>query len=334
MLKLEKEPRLELFYEKNKKMIKRKSDFIRSFDGKNLHLTQWFKEDTKPKAILHIAHGMAEYGERYDHFARFMVDHGFVVYANDHRGHGFTQTDGKLGFFEANDGWTYVVKDLKTISEHIKQNHSDVPYIMLGHSMGSFLSRTFAIKYPEELDALILSGTAFHPGKMGKAGKVIANIQKIIFKAHSPSNLLNFLTFGHYNKAYKNPKTKFDFLSRDSEVVQKYIEDDLCGFICPNSFFIDLINGLDFIHQPENIRHMKPKLPILLLAGTADPVGDFGKGVEKVFNLFQQENMTDVSLKLYPEARHEILNEINKTEVYKDLLNWIYEKFPKCFNQN
>ncbi len=313
-------------------MIKKKSDFIRSFDGKNLHLINWYNEEEKPKAIVHIVHGMAEYADRYDHFAQFLAPHGMTVYANDHRGHGFTQTDGKLGFFDAHDGWTYVVKDLKTISEHIKEHHPGIPYILLGHSMGSFMSRTFVIKYPMEADALILSGTAFHPGKIANVGKFIARFLKLVFKAHSPSYLLNYVTFGNYNKTYKNAKTNFDFLSRDPELVQKYKSDDLCGFICPNSFFIDLLSGIDYIHQAENIRKMNPNLPLFLVAGTDDPVGDYGKGVEKVYQLFQQEKMMNVSMKLYPEARHEILNEINKSEVYNDLLNWIYERFPKCFN--
>jgi alpha-beta hydrolase superfamily lysophospholipase len=315
-------------------MIKKKSDFVKSFDGKNLHLLQWKHTDEPPKAVLHIVHGMAEYADRYDDFARFMTENGFVVYANDHRGHGFTQTDGKLGFFDANDGWTLVVKDIKTISDYIKEQHPDIPYIILGHSMGSFISRTFVIKYPNVANALILSGTAYHPGKIAKVGKTIASIQKILFKAHSPSYLLNYLTFGSYTKKYKNVKTKFDFLSRDPEIVRKYIHDDLCGFICPNSFFIDLLNGLDFIHDENNIRKMNLDTPILLAAGKDDPVGEYGKGVEKVFEMFKKININNLDIILYPEARHEIINELNKMEVYNDLLKWITHKFPKCFNQN
>ena len=315
-------------------MIKKKSDFVKSFDGKNIHLLQWWHTEDKPKAILHIVHGMAEYADRYDHFARFMSERGFVVFAHDHRGHGFTQTDGKLGFFDANDGWTLVVKDLKTISEHIQNQFADIPYVLLGHSMGSFISRTFVIKYPNVVNALILSGTAYHPGKIAKVGKAIATLQKLIFKAHSPSYLLNYLTFGAYTKKYKNVKTRFDFLSRDSELVNRYISDDLCGFICPNSFFIDLLNGIDYIHDVENVKKMNINMPIFLVAGNDDPVGDYGKGVEKVFEMFKSHNIKDINLKLYPEARHEIINEINKMEVYNDLLNWIVEKFSKCFNQN
>ncbi|NCB14511.1 MAG: alpha/beta hydrolase, partial [Erysipelotrichia bacterium] len=200
--------------------------------------------------------------------------------------------------------------------------------------MGSFISRTFVIKYPNVANALILSGTAYHPGKIAKVGKAIAKLQKLIFKAHSPSYLMNYLTFGSYTKKYKNVKTRFDFLSRDSVLVNRYISDDLCGFICPNSFFIDLLNGLDFIHDVENVKKMNIDMPIFLVAGNDDPVGDYGKGVEKVFEMYKSHNIKDINLKLYPEARHEIINEINKTEVYNDLLNWIVEKFSKCFNQN
>ncbi len=326
---LEKALLLELFSEKINIMIRKKSDYIKTFDGKNNHLIHWFDDEKEPLFVVHIVHGMAEYADRYDHFARFLCSNGITVFANDHRGHGFTQTDGKLGFFEISDGWNYVVKDLKTIEESIKEKYPTIPYIMLGHSMGSFLARTFAIKYPKELDALILSGTGFHPGKILGIGKSIAYIQKALFKATSPSYLLNYLTFGSYNKTYKNKKTKFDFLSRDESVVKKYIEDPLCGFVCPNSFFIDLINGLDFIHEIENVEKMNKSLPILLAFGSEDPVGNFGKGVEEVNQMFLNQGIKRVQVKIYKEARHEIINEINKEEVYNDLLNWIYEIFSK-----
>lgn len=309
-------------------MIRKKSDYVKTFDGKNNHLIKWFDDEKEPKLIVHIVHGMAEYGDRYDHFARFLCAHDIVVYANDHRGHGFTQTDGKLGFFDNSDGWYFVVKDLKTVQEEIKEKHPSLPYVMLGHSMGSFLARTFAIRYPNILDALILSGTGSHPGKIANVGKTLAVIQKAIFKANSPSYLLNYLTFGSYNKTYRNRKTKFDFLSRDEAVVEKYINDPLCGFVCPNSFFIDLINGLDFIHDPTNVKKMKSNLPILIASGSDDPVGNFGKGVKEVQQLFLKNGIQKVDLKLYSEARHEILNEINKEEVYKDLLTWIFNIFP------
>ncbi len=309
-------------------MIRKKSDYIKTFDGKNNHLIHWFEEEKEPQLIIHIVHGMAEYADRYDDFARFLCSHGISVFANDHRGHGFTQTDGKLGFFDTSDGWNYVVKDLKTIEESIKEKHPNIPYVMLGHSMGSFLARTFAIKYPEALNALILSGTGCHPGKISSFGKSIAYVQKALFKATSPSYLLNYLTFGSYNKTYKNRKTKFDFLSRDEAIVKKYIDDPLCGFVCPNSFFIDLINGLDFIHANENINKMNKSLPILLASGSDDPVGNYGKGVMEVKQLFESQGLTKVQIKIYEDARHEIINELNKQEVYKDLLTWIFETFP------
>lgn len=309
-------------------MIRKKSDYIKTFDGKNNHLIHWFDEEKEPKVIVHIVHGMAEYADRYDDFARFLCSHGMTVFANDHRGHGFTQTDGKLGFFESSDGWNYVVKDLKTIEELIKEKYPNIPYVMLGHSMGSFLARTFVIKYSDAVNALILSGTGFHPGKISGIGKSIAYIQKALFKATSPSHLLNYLTFGSYNKTYKNRKTKFDFLSRDEAVVKKYIDDPLCGFVCPNSFFIDLIDGLDFIHDTENLHKMNKSLPVLLISGSDDPVGDYGKGVDKVEQMFISHELKRVDKIIYPEARHELINEINKQEVYKDLLNWIFKIFP------
>mgnify|MGYP001098355582 FL=1 len=308
-------------------MITKKSSSVKAFDGKSIHLMRWLNVNGKPKLALHINHGMAEYVERYDEFARFLCENNIVVFAQDHRGHGYTQTDGRLGFFDKSDGWEIVVRDIKSVHEVIKEEYPDIPYIMLGHSMGSFLSRTFAIKYPNDIDGLILSGSGYHPGSKAIMGKLLANIQRVLFKPHSSSALLNYLTFGSYNKTYENKKTKFDFLSRDEEVVKKYLEDPLCGFVCSNSFFSDLIYGLDFIHNENNLQKINKETPIYIFSGDADPVGDYGKGIEKVYEMYKNLGVSDINLKLYTEGRHEMLNEINKKEVYNDVLEWIKTRF-------
>ncbi len=303
-------------------IIKQTFNF-RTNDGETISTISWIPENISPKAIIQIVHGMAEYANRYDHFARFLCDNGFAVYANDHRGHGYTLHNSKVGFFAKKDGWECVVNDLKKLNSIIKEKHQNIPIIMFGHSMGSFMARTFAIDFGRNIDALILCGTAFDPGKKANIGIALSKILGFLVKPYTKSHLLNYLTFGNYNKTYKPRYSKFDFISRDQNVVKKYTNDPLCGLICSNSFFGDLLTGLKYINSSKNIKRMPLDLPIFIISGEADPVGNYGDGVKKVSELFIQCGYKNTTLKLYPEARHELVNEINKEEVYYDILRWI-----------
>ncbi len=297
-------------------------------DGLEIYATCWMKNDQEnPKGIVHIAHGMAEHIDRYDRFAQKLVEENFIVVGNDHRGHGRTGARAnQLGYFADSNGFEKVVGDMYALTKMMKVQHPNIPIILFGHSMGSFLARRYVQKYGEDIACLILSGTGSNPGILGKIGKFIAKREVKKHGATTASPKLNQLTFGSYNKKFKPKRTDFDWLTRDEAEVDKYIEDPLCGFICSARFFYDLLDGLLAIHRKENILNTPKELPIFLLAGEEDPVGNYGKGVKEVFELYKQVGVKEVSMKLYEGGRHEMLNEINRKEVMEDILQWLQSK--------
>jgi alpha-beta hydrolase superfamily lysophospholipase len=304
-------------------MIHKNTFTIKARDLTDIYVTNW-EGEKEPTGIIQIAHGMAEHIERYDQFARKLVEKGYYVFGNDHRGHGKTgQASQLMGYFSEENGFSKVVDDLFALTNVIKEKYTDIPIILFGHSMGSFLMRRYVQLYGNEVDGLILSGTGGDPGILGKIGKWIAQRE---IKKHGqkfPSMKMNTLIFGSYNKKFKPARTKFDWLSRDDAEVDKYIQDPLCGFLCTAGFFYDLLDGLIQIHALENIRNTPSELPILLVSGDMDPVGKYGKDIPKVFHLYQRAGVKDISIKLYPNARHELLNEINREEVMDDIIHWL-----------
>jgi alpha-beta hydrolase superfamily lysophospholipase len=295
-------------------------------DGFEIFSKKWIREDVgKPKAIVQIAHGMAEHILRYDSFARELVNENVFVYGNDHRGHGETgRNTNSIGYFADEQGFEKVVQDMQKLTAIIEKEYPDVPIFLFGHSMGSFLSRRYIQIFGSRLSGVILSGTGGDPGVMGKIGKMIAAREIKKKGRKTPSPLLNKLTFENYNKAFQPNKTEFDWLSRDEKEVDKYIDDSFCGGIFTTGFFYDFLSGLGAINKPQNLKLIPGELPIFLISGTKDPVGGKnGKGVLTSLQLFKQAGIRDVSIKLYENARHEILNEINKEEVQKDIIHWI-----------
>jgi alpha-beta hydrolase superfamily lysophospholipase len=301
-----------------------KSSFTFIGDEKaNINVITWIPEVEQLKGVVVIVHGMAEYANRYDRFARFLCSNGYAVYANDHRGHGFTLNNSKIGFFAKKDGWELILSDLNKVINVVKERHPDLHITLFGHSMGSLLARTYAIDYGVKIDKLVISGTAFDKGLLTNIGLVLAKILCRLVRPHTPSHLLTFLTFATANKTYKNKRTKFDFISRDEAEVDKYIKDPLCGFVCSNAFYVDLLTGLKYIHKDENVKRIPKQLPILIISGDDDPVGDYGKGVEKAYQQIKASGCDNVTFKLYPGARHELVNETNYQEVYSDVVQWI-----------
>ncbi len=279
---------------------------------------------SKPKAVVQIAHGMAEHAARYGHFAEFLNQHDILVYAHDHRGHGKTaQRQGLRGYFADEDGWQRCVDDMFQLNTIIHTEHPMLPVFLLGHSMGSFLSRSFIQQHGGSIQACILSGTATHPGALLKSALLIARLQRLFNGRLHPSKLLDKLSFGRFNKNIQKPKTAFDWLSRDERTVASYVADPDCGFICTTGFFIDLFHGLQIINNIEAIRQAPPGLPVLFMAGSQDPVGEYGKGVRLAMRKFEEAGMKNLTLKIYEGGRHEMLNEINKTDVYRDLVQFI-----------
>lgn len=276
-----------------------------------------------PRAILQISHGMCEYIGRYDDFAGYMAQNGYVVCGNDHLGHGVTSSgaNGTDGFFAEKDGCGHVLRDLNRMNGLAREAYPGLPLILLGHSMGSFFARAYAVRYPDTLDALVLSGTG-GPNPMAGVGAVLTKWIGKLKGAKHRSQFLNNMAFGQYLKRVENPATPYDWISRDAQIVAKYAADEKCTFIFTASAFHDLMTILRAVSSPEWASGIAKTLPVALFAGDMDPVGDYGRGVQTVYRMLQDAGVEDVSIRLYPGARHEILNEMNRAEVYADILAW------------
>lgn len=304
-----------------------KDFYFNSSTGKNKIHARMCVPDAEPRAIVQIIHGIAEYIDRYDEFMSFLADNGIIAVGTDHLGHGKSiESEEQTGFFAYDNGWDYVVRDEEVLRLAMHENYPELPIIVFGHSMGSFMARTLLIRYPDAFNAAIISGTGNQGAALVNGGLFMGNLVTGLKGAHHYSKFLNNLAFGSYNKIYDNPKTEYDWLSRDEANVQKYIDDPLCGFIPSCSLFRDMMTGVKFITNKKNLTAMNKNMPVYFMSGDMDPVGECGKGVQKAYNNFLEAGMKDVSIKLYPGGRHEMLNEINKDEVYTDILAWLDSK--------
>lgn len=304
-----------------------KDFYFNSSTGKNKIHARMCVPDTEPRAIVQIIHGIAEYIDRYDEFMSFLADNGIIAVGTDHLGHGKSiESEEQTGFFAYENGWDYAVRDEEVLRLAMHENYPELPIIVFGHSMGSFMARTLLIRYPDAFNAAIISGTGNQGSALVNGGLFMGNLVTGLKGAHHYSKFLNNLAFGSYNKIYENPKTEYDWLSRDEANVQKYIDDPLCGFIPTCSLFRDMMTGVKFITNKKNLTAMNKDMPVYFMSGDMDPVGECGKGVQKAYNNFLEAGMNDVSIKLYPGGRHEMLNEINKDEVYSDILTWLGSK--------
>ena len=304
-----------------------KDFYFNSSTGKNKIHARMCVPDAEPRAIVQIIHGIAEYIDRYDEFMSFLADNGIIAVGTDHLGHGKSiESEEQTGFFAYDNGWDYAVRDEEVLRLAMHENYPELPIIVFGHSMGSFMARTLLIRYPDAFNAAIISGTGNQSAALVNGGLFMGNLVTGLKGAHHYSKFLNNLAFGSYNKIYDNPKTEYDWLSRDEANVQKYIDDPLCGFIPSCSLFRDMMTGVKFITNKKNLTAMNKDMPVYFMSGDMDPVGECGKGVQKAYNNFLEAGMKDVSIKLYPGGRHEMLNEINKDEVYTDILTWLGSK--------
>lgn len=299
-----------------------KTSFKQDSFGEFMLDSRKWHSDCEPSAIVVISHGMAEHIDRYDHFANFLLDHGIFTYGHSHRGHGLT-AGGKtnLGLLCEN-GWMKMKEDLRRIVQYVKAEYPHKPIILLGHSMGSFLARDYLMDYCDQINGVILTGTGYQPKSLLKFGKFIAGAESKFRGARHRSKLLNQLSFGSYSKSIKDAQTDFDWLSTDSKEVEKYINDPFCGNVHTTGFYYGFFENLiRIIYSPEFLND-KSDIPMLLMSGSDDPVGDFGKGVKKTQEAFSKLGY-DTTLKLIEGARHEVLNEVNKVDVYHILLDWI-----------
>lgn len=298
-------------------------------DGHILAYCAWIPHKKMIRAVLHIFHGMAEHASRYDGFATFLNSYGIAVYAQDHRGHGGTAADDELGWFAEENGWMRVAEDAYELSNLIATENPGLQLFLMGHSMGSFLARTVMVLHPDLYSGVIIMGTGSAKGIVGKVGKSLARRHARKNGSRTPDKMLDKLSFGSFNKRIANAVSPFDWLSRDAAEVQKYIDDELCGFVCSSQFFVDLLTGVEFANSKANALLVPKDLPLLIISGEMDPVGGYGKGVRKVYDLYHDAGIADVTLKLVPGARHELLNETNKGEIQEELYSWINRRIEE-----
>ena len=285
-----------------------------------------YEPEIPPVAILQISHGMCEYIERYEDFIGFLSTQGILVCGNDHLGHGKSLPEPEgLGYFSSKDGASHLVEDLQSLKVLMNAKYPHLPYFMLGHSMGSFILRKYLSLYGEELDGAIISGTA-GPNPMALPGQWINTVMGLVKGDGYRSPFFNRLFFQGFNTPFEKEGLPFAWLSRDSHVVKSYAKDPLCNFTFTLNGFSNLLKLMSEVTKPSWPSSVPKDLPLLLLSGTMDPVGNFGSGVEKTYGLLKSAGASDLTLKLYPDGRHEMLNETNREEVYQDIYKWLNEK--------
>ncbi|HBF2358962.1 TPA: alpha/beta hydrolase, partial [Clostridioides difficile] len=296
-------------------------------EGLDIYTYKWEDENIKkPKAVIQIAHGMAETAQRYETFAKVLTKNGYIVYINDHRGHGKTaKIIENVGHLAEKEGFRCLVDDMYTLTNIIKKENEDLPIYLFGHSMGSFASQRYIMDYSNNLSGLILCGSNGKQGIILNLAHLIINHEIKKYGRRFKSNKINNLIFGG-EIIRRNEKTKFDWLSRDKEQVEKYINDPFCGVVCSCGFFYDLVQGLKEIEDKENLKKVPLDIPIYIISGDKDPIGKNGKGVLRLRDRYIKLGVKDVTCKLYKDGRHELLNEINREEVFEDIICWLNNK--------
>lgn len=297
--------------------------FILAEDGHEIPLRHWPIEH--PKALVHIAHGMSEHSGCYaDVAARFNAA-GYAVMAHDHRSHGLSVAIEALGEISETQHWEAVCADMRSVNHHGKALYPSVPWVLLGHSMGSFISLAYAERHSQHIEALILEGSNYEPPWFTWSAHWFAKLECWRQGENGRSGIIHALTFGKFAKAFGHDKSSYDWLTRDNTFVQRYINDPRCGITCTNGFWRDFLEGLSRTQRMSNLRKIRKDLPVYSLAGSKDPVGHDGVNVAILDDKLESAGLIDVTLKIYEGARHDLLHETNKDEVYSDLLTWMDE---------
>ena len=302
-----------------------KSFHISCADGHQMPVYAWLPLG-EPVCVIHIAHGMAEYAQRYAPIAEMLVQHGIAVYVHDHRAHGnAVKTEIDLGLPGSN--WFYKqVDDIHLAIGYLKKQYPAKKIFLLGHSMGSFICQRYFQMHGNEIGGLILSATNGKQDPLMDFGIILARIQMKIFGNKYRSKLIDKLSFQKFNNAFKPNRTAFDWLSRNPKEVDAYVSDTSCGYVCSALLFYYLFKGIKDAFSKENIKQLPLNIPVYAFAGDKDPVGLQGKGFLQLIYNWQKAGVKDISYKLYKDGRHEMLNEINRDEVIEDLIKWIMSK--------
>lgn len=300
-----------------------KTDFYYPSSGAGaIHGCRWEPEEA-PKAVVQLVHGIAEHIRRYDGFAAYLNSLGYVVVAEDHMGHGDSiGKDGIQGYFHG--GWFAAVEDSYQLLRKTREDYPELPYILFGHSMGSFMVRTILAKHPDSgISGCVICGTGWQPKALLSVAIPICKLVAKRTGETKPSPALQGLVFGGYNRRVEHPRTAFDWLNRNEKCVDAYLADPLCGFTASAGLLRDMLTGISYIEEKSSLAAMEKELPVFFIAGGDDPVGNYGEGVRRAAQEFRKAGMKNVSVKIYPLCRHEILNELNKQEVYQDVAKWM-----------
>ncbi len=308
-------------------VTRREFTFPAKGDGHPLYGCVWTADGfIKYKGIIQIAHGMEEHILRYEQFAAFLAKQGFVVCGNDHTGHGRSMEHWEdRGFFGEEEGsWQYMIEDMKYVMDFMKKKFANLPYFLIGHSMGSFLAREFCTYWGNELTGSIFMGTSGGSPFLDIA--ILLSKEGVKLKGTKARGYsVNRLAFGAFNVKFSPKRTNYDWLSSNEQAVNQFLNDDKCGFVFTYAGYRELFMLLKQVSSKEWAEKLPQKLPILLISGKDDPVGDYGKGVEKVYHWLQEAGCENVDIKLYPGGRHELLQETFQKQVYRFILRWIYE---------
>lgn len=301
------------------------NDFMAGIDKHEIGMTLWENVD-EPKAVLQVFHGMAEHIKRYDAFARYLNFLGLIVVGHDHRGHGDSKRVNLPYGYLGESGFDKVVEEGHMVTSYIKKKYPGLPIVLFAHSFGSFVAQKYICRYGQDIQALILSGSAMKKGIDIHLAYGIAKAQVMVYDDHKPGKLLDKLSFGAFNKRINNPKTAFDWLSSDPGSVDKYIKDPRCGQVSPLNFYSEFLGGLKGLYKTQALEAVPKNLPLLIVSGQDDPVGGYGKSLHKLRAMYNDLGLVDVTLNLYDGGRHELLNEVKAQEVFEDLGRWILSK--------
>lgn len=283
-----------------------------SFDGKKIFVYEWLNVD-QPKGIVQIVHGMAEHAARYEAFAAYLNAHGYLVVADDHRGHGKTDKE-SLGYCKG-DMFADTVRDEAAITDYYREKYPDLKYFIFGFSYGSFITQSYIGKYGDKVDGAVIAGSSYKKDFEVYLGSFVARWGALLCGAKKPAKLIERLSFGNYAKQFSDG----DWLSADAENNARYHGDPFCGFVCSNRFYADFFRGLKKLYTKSYRKGLKKDLPVLLIAGADDPVGNKGKGMEKLCMFYlKKAKMKSVKLVLFPKSRHEFLNEAEGLEKRRD----------------
>lgn len=295
---------------------------FKSVADRPLTLYLW-QPDIPCRGVVQLIHGMAEHIARYDRLARALCEAGYAVAGHSHLGHGEDAREDELGYFGAKDGWNHLVEDAHTVHNMLMERFPGQRFAILGHSMGSFVAREYLLRYGGDLTAAVICGTGWYPGALCSVAQAAAALCGVFGGWQKPAPLVDRLMSKDNNKGFSAVRTQFDWLSRDTAEVDKYCADPRCGFLFTARGYYDMFTGLKALSQLHRLSALPGDLPVLFIAGDADPVGAQGKGVNTVAQQFRDAGVQDVTVRLYAGARHELFNEINRDEITSDLIGWL-----------